>query len=66
MGFKGEIKRFGGDASLQRAKQIAEQFKGVVITGEDYKCRGVSPCFVVLDAKAEIPAGAKVSADYRS
>jgi hypothetical protein len=67
-GFKGEVKRFGGDAANQRAKAWAHEFRpqGIVITGEGYKCNGVSPCYVVLESDSPIPSDATVVWNGRS
>ncbi|MEA2174095.1 MAG: hypothetical protein QOD00_1687 [Blastocatellia bacterium] len=62
-GYQGELNRFAGDASEQRAKDFAQKHgHAQVVFHPDFKVRGVSNCFVVLDYDAPKPEGAHVVA----
>ncbi len=64
MNFTNELKRWAGDSAKQQATEAARLFNGVAITGEGYKCNGVSPCYVLLSNGSEIPEDAEIIADY--
>lgn len=60
-GFDGELRRFAGDGAKQKAIAFAAKFPGSwVITGEGYKAHGVSPCYVILERGAKVPADAHI------
>lgn len=65
MKIKGEINRFAGDASEQRAKTFAQQHGHTqVVFSPDFKQAGVGNCFIVMDYDAPKPKDSKIVALY--
>ncbi len=65
MFYNGEIKRFAGDASEQRARAFAEgRGHTQVVFHPDARCKGTLNCFLVLDYDAPKPEGGRIVALY--